>query len=143
MTQPYGQQPDPAGGYPQSGGYRRARGTRRLRATPRGRRAVTRSTAGRLQQGYPQSPPGGYPPAPGYGEGMPPAPPEYGQGPMRRPGAVTAAAVLAFVQAGITTIPAVMQLVGGRGRQRRRRWRDADGRGAGRRRSRLIAVPRC
>lgn len=86
MTQPYGQQPDPSGGYPQQGG------------TPPG--------------GYPQqgTPPGGYPQAPGYQQtpgGLPSAPPDYGQsGPIVRPGGVTAAAVLTFVQAGLTIISA-------------------------------------
>jgi hypothetical protein len=41
---------------------------------------------------------------------MPSAPAEYG-GPMSRPSTVTAAAVLAFVQAGITAIPGILQLV--------------------------------
>jgi hypothetical protein len=43
---------------------------------------------------------------------MPAAPPEYSQGPISRPGVATAAAVLAFVQAGITAIPGVLQLIG-------------------------------
>jgi hypothetical protein len=42
---------------------------------------------------------------------MPAAPPEYSNGPARRPGVATAAAVLAFVQAGITLLPGVLQLV--------------------------------
>jgi hypothetical protein len=57
-----------------------------------------------------QSPPGGFPQAPqapayqqGYG-GMPQAPQEYSGGPIQRPGGTTAAAVLAFVQGGITLI---------------------------------------
>lgn len=84
MTQPYGQQPDPSGGQPQQGG------------TPPG--------------GYPQqgTPPGGLPQAPSYQQGgLPQAPPDYGQGgPIVRPGGVTAAAVLTFVQAGLTIISA-------------------------------------
>jgi len=47
----------------------------------------------------------------GYG-GMPPAPPEYSSGPVTRPGTVTAAAVLAFVQAGITLICTVIMMIG-------------------------------
>ena len=87
MTQPYGQQPDPSGGYPQQGG------------TPPG--------------GYPQqgTPPGGYPQAPGYSS-MPQAPQEYTQGPIPRPGSVMAAAVLAYVQAGITSITTVLAFIG-------------------------------
>jgi hypothetical protein len=41
---------------------------------------------------------------------MPSAPPEYSSGPTGRPGTATAAAVLAFVQAGITAIPGFIQL---------------------------------
>ena len=47
----------------------------------------------------------------GYG-GMPPAPPEYSSGPIARPGTVTTAAVLAFVQAGITLICSVILMIG-------------------------------
>jgi hypothetical protein len=61
---------------------------------------------------------GGFPPAPaapayqqGAG-GMPQAPQEYGGGPQRRPGVVTASAVLAFVQAGITTITTILVWIG-------------------------------
>jgi uncharacterized membrane protein len=61
---------------------------------------------------------GGFPPAPaapayqqGAG-GMPQAPQEYGGGPQRRPGVVTAAAVLAFVQGGITTITTILVWLG-------------------------------
>ncbi len=105
MTQPYGQQPN-QGGYPQTPGQ------------------------GQPQQGYPQSPPygqpaqgpqspaygqpaQGYPQAPpaGYGA-MPSAPQEYSSGPIPRPGSATAAAVLAFVQAGITAVPGVLALIG-------------------------------
>ncbi|MFL6123019.1 hypothetical protein [Actinophytocola sp.] len=46
----------------------------------------------------------------GYGA-MPPAPPEHSSGPVTRPGGVTAAAVLAFVQAGITLICTIFALV--------------------------------
>lgn len=94
MTQPYGQQPDPSGGYPQQGG------------TPPGGYPQQGTPPG----GYPQqgTPPGGYPQAPGYPQGgLPQAPPDYGQGgPIVRPGGVTAAAVLTFVQAGLTIISA-------------------------------------
>jgi hypothetical protein len=83
MSQPYGQQPQ--GGYNQGPGH------------------------GQQQPpaGYGQPGPGG----PGYGGGMPPAPAEYTAGPIARPGGVTAAAVLAFVQAGITLICTVFALV--------------------------------
>ncbi|MGQ0837287.1 hypothetical protein [Actinokineospora sp.] len=67
--------------------------------------------------GYPQQ--GGYPQAPGYPQqgypqtgGLPQAPAEYGGGPITRSGAVTSAAVLAFVQAGITTITTIIVLAG-------------------------------
>jgi len=42
---------------------------------------------------------------------MPAAPAEYSSGPTGRPGVATAAAVLAFVQAGLTAIPGVLQLI--------------------------------
>jgi hypothetical protein len=87
MTQPYGQQPgnfgQQPGGYPQQGGY-------------------------------PQS--GGFPQAPSYAPGaggLPAAPPDQGHGgPIPRPGTVTAAAVLGFVQAGITTITTLLIIAG-------------------------------
>jgi hypothetical protein len=70
------------------------------------------------QPGQNQPGGGGYPPAPaapayqqGAG-GMPQAPQEYGGGPQGRPGVVTAAAVLAFVQAGITTITTILVWLG-------------------------------
>ena len=47
----------------------------------------------------------------GYG-GMPPAPAEYSSGPITRPGTVTTAAVLAFVQAGITLVCTVILMIG-------------------------------
>jgi len=47
----------------------------------------------------------------GYGA-MPPAPPEYSSGPVTRPGTVTTAAVLAFVQAGLTLICSVILMIG-------------------------------
>lgn len=83
MSQPYGQQPQ--GGYNQGPGY------------------------GQQQPpaGYGQPGPGG----PGYGGAMPPAPAEYTGGPIARPGGVTAAAVLAFVQSGITLICTVFALI--------------------------------
>ncbi|HVK25143.1 MAG TPA: hypothetical protein VM677_27615 [Actinokineospora sp.] len=89
------------------------------------------------QQGFPQAPgypqqggghpqQGGYPQAPGYPQqggyaqpgyqqagGLPMAPAEYGGGgPVARPGAATSAAVLSFVQAGITTITTILVLAG-------------------------------
>ena len=107
MTQPYGQQP---GGNPGSGGYQQP-------GTP----------GGGFQQpggynpgsgGFQQPGSGGFPQAPqapayqqGYG-GMPQAPQEYSGGPIARPGVVTAAAVLAFVQAGITTITTILVWLG-------------------------------
>ncbi len=110
MTQPYGQQPGQPGGYPQGGvpqGYPQTPGQ------------------GQPAQGYPQSPPYGQPaqsypqsnpygqPAPSYQYGaMPAAPAEYSSGPIPRPGTVTAAAVLGYVQAGITLIPTVLMLAG-------------------------------
>jgi hypothetical protein len=60
--------------------------------------------------GLPQAPQ-----APGYQQGygtMPQAPQEYSGGPIARPGVVTAAAVLAFVQAGITTITTILVWLG-------------------------------
>lgn len=64
-----------------------------------------------MSQPYGQQPPGNFNQGPGYGA-MPPAPPEFSSGPIARPGAATAAAVLAFVQAGITAIPGVLSLIG-------------------------------
>lgn len=85
MSQPYGGGQQPGGQYPGSGGF----------GQPGGH--------------DPNS--GGFPQAPGYGA-MPPAPQEYSAGPIGRPGVVTAAAVLAFVQAGITTITTLLLWVG-------------------------------
>lgn len=114
MTQPYGQQPgqpgQPGGGYPQ-GGYPQTPGQGQpAQGYPQS------PPYGQPAQGYPQSPAygtpaQGYPQAPGYGA-MPPAPPEYSSGPIPRPGTATTAAVLAFVQAGITLIPTVIFLAG-------------------------------
>jgi hypothetical protein len=120
MTQPYGQQPDggyPQGGYPQTPGQGQpAQGY--PQSPPYGQPAQGYPQSppyGQPAQGYPQSPPygqqaQGYPQAPGYGS-MPSAPPEYSAGPTSRPGTATAAAVLAFVQAGLTAIPGVLQLI--------------------------------
>ncbi|HEV2780232.1 MAG TPA: hypothetical protein VGX25_12645 [Actinophytocola sp.] len=117
MSQPYGQQPGsygqpgaPQGGYPQQGGY-----------PPQGYQQ-------QQPGGYPQSPPAGfqqpaygqqptYPQAPSYAQGtggLPQAPPDYGHGagPASRPGTVTAAAVLAYVQAGITLITTILGISG-------------------------------
>lgn len=115
MTQPYGQQPDPSGGYPQ-GGYPQGGGQQGYPQTP---------GQGQPAQGYPQSPPygqpaQGYPQSPPYGQpaqghpygSMPSAPAEHSTGPIPRPGTVTAAAVLGYVQAGITLIPTVLFLTG-------------------------------
>lgn len=113
MTQPYGQQPgQPGGGYPQGqGGYPQTPGQGQpAQGYPQS------PPYGQPAQGYPQSPPygqpaQGYPQASGFGA-MPPAPPEYSSGPIPRPGTATTAAVLAFVQAGITLIPTVIFLAG-------------------------------
>jgi hypothetical protein len=43
---------------------------------------------------------------------MPSAPPEYTGGPTPRPGTVTAAAVLAFVQSGLTLICTIVLMIG-------------------------------
>lgn len=118
MTQPYGQQPEqPGGGYPQ-GGYPQTPGQGQPaqgypQSPPYGQPAQGYPQSppyGQPAQGYPQSPPSGYPQAQGYGA-MPPAPPEYSAGPSSRPGVATAAAVLAFVQAGLTAIPGILQLI--------------------------------
>lgn len=98
MTQPYGgQQPQQPGGQnPGSGGFQQPGGPN--------------PNSGGYQQ------PGGYPQAPGYQQGyggMPSAPEERGGGgPVPRPGATTAAAVLAFVQGGITLITTGILLLG-------------------------------
>ncbi|MDQ3785815.1 MAG: hypothetical protein M3422_01050, partial [Actinomycetota bacterium] len=110
MTQPYGQQPDPSGGYPQGGvpqGYPQTPGQGQpAQGYPQS------PPYGQPAQGYPQSPPYGQP-APSYQYGaMPAAPAEYSSGPIPRPGTVTAAAVLGYVQAGITLIPTVLMLAG-------------------------------
>src|ERR1700741_3888202 len=98
MTQPYGQQPggnnpggggfqqQPGGNYPGSGGFQQPG-----------------------SGGFPQAPQ-----APNYQQGygsMPQAPKEYG-GPVARPGGTTAAAVLAFVQGGITLITSGILMLG-------------------------------
>jgi hypothetical protein len=86
MTQPYGgQQPQqPGGSSPGSGGFQQPGQNPNYQGS------------------------GGYPQAPGYQQGyggMPAAPEERGGGgPVRRPGVTTAAAVLAFVQSGLTLI---------------------------------------
>jgi hypothetical protein len=65
-----------------------------------------------MSQPYGQQPPGNFNQGqPGYGA-MPPAPPEYTGGPVARPGSVTAAAVLGFVQAGLTIISTIILLIG-------------------------------
>jgi hypothetical protein len=113
MTQPYGQQPGQpgqpgGGGYPQ-GGYPQTPGQGQpAQGYPQS------PSYGQPAQGYPQSPPYGYPQqqASGAFGNMPAAPPEYSSGPMQRPGTVTAAAVLGYVQAGITLIPTILMLIG-------------------------------
>jgi hypothetical protein len=65
-----------------------------------------------MSQPYGQQPPGNFNQGqPGYG-GMPPAPPEYSGGPVARPGTVTTAAVLGFVQAGLTIIATIILMIG-------------------------------
>jgi uncharacterized membrane protein len=99
MTQPYGQQP--GGNHPGSGGFQQPGGNY--------------PDSGGMQQqpgsgGFPQAPQ-----APGYQQGyggMPQAPQEYSGGPGRRPGVVTAASVLAYVQAGITVITTILVFAG-------------------------------
>jgi hypothetical protein len=91
MSQPYGgQQPQQ---YPGGGGYQQQPGGQ-----------------------FPNS--GGFPQAPtppgGYGS-MPQAPQEYSGGPIPRPGGVTTAAVLAYIQAGITTITTILVWIGALG----------------------------
>ncbi|TDV43669.1 hypothetical protein [Actinophytocola oryzae] len=60
-----------------------------------------------MSQPYGQQPPGNFNQGEGFGS-MPSAPPEYSGGPVARPGSVTGAAVLAFVQAGITLISTIL-----------------------------------
>jgi hypothetical protein len=98
MTNPYGQpgqDPQQAGGYQQSGGY---------------------PQSGGFQQPGPGTPPGGYaqpayPTAPSY-----PSTPGGGYSPNQmvntRPGSATGAAVLGFVQAGITLVTTILMLFG-------------------------------
>jgi hypothetical protein len=64
-----------------------------------------------MSQPYGQQPgdPNQGAPNQGYGA-MPPAPAEYSSGPVTRPGAVTAAAVLDFVQAGLTLISSIIMM---------------------------------
>lgn len=99
MSQPYGgQQPQqPGGQYPGSGGFQQPGGQY--------------PNSG----GFQQQPGGQYPPAPtppgGYGQ-MPQAPQEYSGGPIPRPGAVTTSAVLAYIQAGLTTITTILVWIG-------------------------------
>ena len=85
MTQPYGQQP--GGNQPGSGGFQQ----------PAFPQAPQAAGAGSYQQGY---------------GGMPQAPQEYSGGSQGRPGVVTAAAVLAFVQAGLTAITTILVFSG-------------------------------
>lgn len=87
MTQPYGGQQQPGGQYPGSGGFQQPGGG----------------------PSYPQAP---MPPSGGGYGSMPQAPQEYSGGPIPRPGAATATAVLAFVQAGLTTITTLLVWIG-------------------------------
>jgi hypothetical protein len=67
-----------------------------------------------MSEPYGQQPPGSFNEGqggPAHG-GMPPAPQEYGSGAVARPGTTTAAAVLAFVQAGITLVCTVLVMIG-------------------------------
>jgi hypothetical protein len=64
-----------------------------------------------MSQPYGQQPGDVNQPGQGFGA-MPAAPAEYSSGPISRPGSATAAAVLAFVQAGITAVPGVLALIG-------------------------------
>jgi hypothetical protein len=84
MTQPYGQQ-QPGGNYPGSGGFQQPG-----------------------SGGFPQAPQAPAYPQPG---GLPLAPQEYA-GPRAGPGVVTAASVLAYIQAGITAITTVLVFAG-------------------------------
>jgi hypothetical protein len=65
-----------------------------------------------MSQPYGQQPPGNFNQGPGYGAPMPQAPAEYSAGPVARPGGVTAASVLGFVQAGLTVISALILMIG-------------------------------
>ena len=94
MTNPYGQpgqDPQQAGGYQQSGGYPQSGGFQQP-GTPPG---------GYAQPAYPSAP--SYPNS-GYNN--------PNQLTNTRPGSATAAAVLGFVQAGITLITTILMLIG-------------------------------
>lgn len=65
---------------------------------------------GHPQGGYPQTPPGGQPAYPA--QPYPAGPGGYGYQPSARPGSVTGAAVLGFIQAGITLITTGILFVG-------------------------------
>lgn len=111
MTQPWdpntGSQPEQPSGYPtgaQPGGYYQ---------NPADQAGYSPAPAGYQQPGYPQP---GYP-QPGYGQpGYPPPGypaagyPGYPPAGPTRPGSVTAAAVLAFVQGGIVVISGIVLL---------------------------------
>jgi len=64
-----------------------------------------------MSQPYGQQPGDYNQPGQGFG-GMPPAPQEYSAGPVARPGTSTAAAVLAFVQGGLTLISVIILMAG-------------------------------
>lgn len=107
MTNEYGQQPYPGHqppipgyGAPAGSGYPQQQGQPGYPGTPPGG-----------QPAYPGTPPGGQPvyagqpyPQGGYGG--------YGPAPMEKPGSVTGAAVLGFIQAGITLITTAIIFIG-------------------------------
>jgi len=64
-----------------------------------------------MSQPYGQQPGDYNQPGQAFG-GMPPAPQEYSQGPVARPGTSTAAAVLGFVQGGLTLICVIILMAG-------------------------------
>jgi hypothetical protein len=60
--------------------------------------------------GYPQTPPGGQPVY--AGQPYPQQQAGYGPGPIEKPGTITGAAVLGFIQAGLTLISTILLAVG-------------------------------
>jgi hypothetical protein len=64
-----------------------------------------------MSQPYGQQPGDLNQPGQGFG-GMPPAPQEYSAGPVARPGTTTTAAVLSFVQGGLTLICSIILMAG-------------------------------
>jgi hypothetical protein len=88
MTNEYGQQPYP-GQQPYQGGQQ-----------PQGQPGY----------GYPQTPPAGQPVY--AGQPYPQQQPGYGPAPIEKPGAITGAAVLGFIQAGLTLISTIIFTMG-------------------------------